>query len=166
MNNAATVSKPEKMNLTSVQVQVLWISRANGSTAWGFFLVQQVGAARPIGVNTIGYATGSAASILGLSEGSSGYPGIPYSEAFASSPNTITDIAAWLDKLRASVDLSWTSREIDYPADLVPDTLQNEIQDWAMKHTPIQCPANWVTTPASTPSLLSCVDGEPSCPRQ
>ena len=128
VNNAATVSKPETMNLTSVQVQVLWISRANGSTAWGFFLVQQVGAARPIGVNTIGYATGSAASILGLSEGSSGYPGIPHSEAFASSPgNTITDIAAWLDKFRASIDSSWTSCEIDYPSDLVPDTLQNEI---------------------------------------
>ena len=85
VNNAATVSKPEKINVTSVQVSVTWYSRANGSTTWGFFDVQQTGAAQPIGVNTIGYATGSAASILGLSEGSSGYPGIPYSEAFASS---------------------------------------------------------------------------------
>jgi len=133
VNNAATVSKPETMNLTSVQLQ-------------------QTGAAQPIGANTMGYATGSAASILGLSKGSSGYPGVLYSKAFASSPgNTVTHIGAWLDKFRASIDSSWTSCEIDYPADRVPDTLPNEIQDWAIKHPPIQCPASWVTTPASRP---------------
>ena len=165
VNNAATVSKPETMNLTSVQVSVLWNSRANGSTTWGFFDVQQIGDAQPIGVNTIGYATGSAASILGLSEGSSGYPGVLYSQAFASSPgNTITSIGAWLDKFRASIDSSWTSCEIDLPASAVPATLPNEIQDWAIEHPPIQCPASWVTTPASTPSLLNCLHGESSCP--
>src|SRR5208282_257402 len=116
VNNAATVSKPETMNLTSVQVSVLWNSLTNGPTTWGFFDVQQIGAAQPIGVNTIGYATGSAATILGLSEGSSGYPGVLYSEAFASTPgNTVTSIGAWLHEFRASVDSSWTSCEIDYP---------------------------------------------------
>jgi hypothetical protein len=167
VNNAATVSKPETMNLTSVQVRVGWNKRTNGSRTWGFFEVSQVGAAQPIGVNTIGYATGSAATILGLSKGSPGYPGVPFSEAFASSPgNTITHIGAWLNNFRASVDSSWTSCEINYPADTFPDSLPNKIQRWAVKRPPIQCPASWVTTPASTPSLLSCVDREPSCPRQ
>jgi len=167
VNNAATVSKPETLNLTSVQVTVRWHSRTNGATTWGYFDVQQTGAAQPIGVNTIGYATGSAAKILGLSEGSPEYPGVLYSGAFASSPgNTVTSIGAWLDEFRASVDSSWTSCEIDYPSAVVPDTLPNEIQDWAIKHPPIQCPASWVSTPPSTPSLLSCVDGEPSCLRQ
>jgi hypothetical protein len=167
VNNAATVSQPETMNLTSVQVEVAWHSRTNGPTSWGFFYIQQTGAAQPIGVNTIGYATGSAASILGLSKGSSGYPGVLYSEAFVSSPgNDIRHIGAWLDKFRTSIDSSWTSCEINYAADVVPDTLQIEIQDWAIKHPPIQCPASWVTTPASTPSLLSCIEGASSCPRQ
>ena len=124
---------------------------------------QQTGAAQPIGVNTIGYATGSAAKILGLSEGSPGYPGVLYSGAFASSPgNTVRDIGAWLDHFRASVDSSWTSCEIDYSSAGVPDTLANEVQDWATKHPPIQCPASWVTTPPSTPSLLSCIHHESS----
>jgi hypothetical protein len=167
VNNAATVSKPETMHLTSVKVWALWIGRTNGPMNWGFFEVQQIGAAQPIGVNTIKYATGSAAKILGLSEGSPGYPGVLYSGAFASSPgNTVTSIGAWLREFRASVDSSWTSCEIDYPADKVPDSLSHEIQEWAMKHPPIQCPASWVTTPPSTPSLSSCIDGEPSCPRQ
>jgi hypothetical protein len=167
VNNAATVSKPETMNLTSVKLSVFWNSRTNGSMSWGFFDVQQIGDAQPIDVNTIGYATGSAASILGLSEGAPGYPGVYYSEAFASSPgNTIKSIGAWLHHFRASVDSNWTSCEIDYPSDAVPDRLPHEIQDWAVEHSPIQCPASWITTPASTPSLLSCVDGEPSCPRQ
>src|SRR5271165_714919 len=122
VNNAATVSKPETLNLTSVQVTVRWHSRTNGPSTWGFFDVQQVGDAQPIGVNTIGYATGSAATILGLSEGSSGYPGVLYSEAFASTPgNTVTSIGAWLHEFRASVDSSWTSCEIDYPTPRVPD---------------------------------------------
>jgi hypothetical protein len=117
VNNAATVSKPETMNLTSVRVSVLWKSRANGPTAWGYFDAAQIGAAQPIGVNTIGYATGSAAKILALSEGSPGYPGVLYSGAFASNPgNTVTSIGAWLDEFRASVDSSWTSCEIDYPS--------------------------------------------------
>ena len=167
VNNAATVSKPETMNLTSVRVLVAWNNRTNGPSTWGFFDVQQVGDAQPIGVNTIGYATGSAATILGLSEGSSGYPGVLYSEAFASTPgNTVTSIGAWLHEFRASVDSSWTSCEIDYPTPRVPDSLPIEIQDWANKHPPIQCPASWVTTPVSTPSLLSCIDHEPSCPPQ
>ena len=168
VNNAATVSQPEKINLTPVQVLVIWNSRANGPMNWGYFDVAQIGAAQPIGVNTIGYATGSAAKILGLSEGSPGYPGVLYSGAFASSPgNTVTSIGAWLREFRASVDSSWTSCEIDYPADLVPDTLPNEIQDWAIKHPPIQCPASWVTTPPSTPSLLSCIHQDPTtCPPQ
>jgi hypothetical protein len=167
VNNATTVSKPETMNLTSVQVIVAWSSRTYGPTTWGFFHVQQVGDAQPIGVNTIGYATGSAAPILGLSEGSPGYPGVLYSEAFASSPgNTITSIGGWLDNFRASVDSRWTSCEIDLPAGAVPATLPNEIQDWAIEHPPIQCPASWVTTPASTPSLLNCLHGESSCPSQ
>jgi hypothetical protein len=114
------------------QVTVQWRSRSNGPTAWGYFDVAQIGAAQPIGVNTIGYATGSAAKILGLSEGSPGYPGVLYSGAFASSlGNTVTSIGAWLDKFRASVDSSWTSCEIDYPSADVPDTLSNEVQDWA-----------------------------------
>jgi len=168
VNNAATVSRPETMNLTSVQVLVHWHGRTNGPTSWGYFDVQQVGDAQPIDVNTTGYATGSAASILGLSEGSSGYPGVLYSQAFASSPgNTVKSIGAWLHHFRASVDSSWTSCEIDYPSDEVPDSLPNELQDWAVKRDPpIQCPASWVTTPPHTPSLLSCVDHEPSCPPQ
>ena len=167
VNNAAAVSKPETINLTSPQVHINWHSQTNGSTTWGYFDVQQTGDAQPIGVNTTGYATGSAAKILGLSKNSPGYPGVLYSEAFASSPgNTVKSIGAWLHHFRASVNSSWTSCEIDYQSDAVPDSLANEIQDWAMKHPPIRCPASWVTTPASTPSLLSCVDGEPSCPRQ
>ena len=167
VNNAATVSTPETMNLTSVPVSVVWNSQINGSTTWGYFDVAQTGAAQPIRVNTIGYATGSAAKILGLSEGSPGYPGVPYSEAFASSPgNTVRDIGAWLHHFRASVDSSWTSCEIDYSIRGEPDTLANEVQDWATKHPPIQCPASWVTTPPSTPSLLSCIHHEPSCPPQ
>jgi hypothetical protein len=167
VNNAATVSKPETMNLTSVQVDVVWHPRTNGPTTWGFFDIQQVGAAQPIGVNTMGYATGSAASILGLSEGSPGYPGVHYSEAFASSPGfTVRHIGEWMHNFRASMDSSWTSCEIDHAADAVPDTLPNEIQNWAIAHPPIQCPASWVTTPPSTPSLLSCLEGKPSCPRQ
>ena len=119
--------QPETINLTSVQVYVAWHSRTNGPTTWGFFDVQQTGDAQPIGVNTIGYATGSAAKILGLSEGSPGYPGVPYSEAFASSPgNTVKSIGAWLDRFRASVDSSWTSCEIDYP----PTAFQTH---WLMK---------------------------------
>jgi hypothetical protein len=165
VNNAATVSKPETMNLTSVQVTVIW--RRNGPTVWGYFDVAQTGAAQPVGVNTTGYATGSAAKILGLSEGSPGYPGVLYSGAFASSPgNTVTDVGAWLDHFRASVDSSWTSCEIALPADHVPASLSNEVQDWAIKHPPIQCPAAWVTTPPSTPSLLSCIHHEPTCPPQ
>ena len=168
VNNAATVSQPETMNLTSVQVTVGWKSQVNGPTAWGYFDVAQTGAARPIGVtSTIGYATGSAAKILGLSEGSPGYPGVLYSGVFVSSPgNTVKSIGAWLDNFRASVDSSWTSCEIELSSAGVPDTLANEVQDWATKHPPIQCPASWVTTPASTPSLLSCIDRESSCPGQ
>jgi hypothetical protein len=167
VNNAATVSKPETMNLTSVQVTLQWFRHTNGPTTWGYFDVQQIGAAQPIGVNTIGYATGSAASILGLSEGSSGYPGVLYSQAFASSPgNTITDIGAWLDKFRASIDSSWTSCEDNHSAANAPGTLPNVIQDWAIKHPSIRCPASWVTTPPSTPSLLSCLDGGSSCASQ
>ncbi len=168
VSNAATVSTPETMNLTSVPVTVYWNSRANGSTTWGYFDIQQTGDARQVGVNnTIGYATGSAAKFLGLSEGSPGYPGVLYSGAFASSPgNTITSIRAWLHHFRASVDSSWTSCEIDYPSPDNLDTLANEVQDWATKHPPIQCPASWVTYPPSTPPLLSCIDHEPSCPRQ
>jgi hypothetical protein len=168
LNKAATVSTPETMDLTSVQVGVVWNGRANGPTAWGYFDVAQVGDAQPTGVDTIGYATGSAALILGLSEGSPPYPGIPNSEAFASSPgHTVRNIGGWLDKFRASGDSSWTSCEIDYSARGEPDTLANEIQDWAMKQQPpIQCPASWVTTPPSTPSLLSCLHHDPSCPPQ
>ena len=167
VNNAATVSKPETMNLTSVQVTVIWNNRTNGPTTWGFFEVQQTGDAQPIRANTIGYATGSAAKVLGLSKGSLGYPGVRYSQAIASSPgNTVKSIGSWLYYFRSRVDSSWTSCEIDYQSDAAPDSLPNEIQDWAMKHPPIQCPASWVTTPTSTPSLLSCVDHEPTCPRQ
>jgi hypothetical protein len=167
VNNAATVSTPETMNLTSVRVVVLWNGRTNGSTTWGFFDIQQEPDAQPILVNTTGYATGSAATILGLSKGSRGYPGVLYSGAFASSPgNTVRSIGAWLDHFRASVDSSWTSCEIDYSSPNVPDTLANEIQDWATKHPPIQCPASWVTNPPSTPSLISCIDHDPSCPPQ
>src|SRR5271166_1769486 len=167
VNNAATVSTPETMNLTSVPVSVVWNSQVNGPTAWGYFDVAQTGAAQPVGVSTIEYATGSAAKILGLSEGSPGYPGILYSGAFASSPgNAVRDIGAWLHHFRASVDSSWTSCEIDYPSAGVPDSLSDEIQDWATKHPPIQCPASWVTTPPSTPSLLSCIHHEPSWPPQ
>jgi hypothetical protein len=167
VNNATKVSKPETMNLTSVRINVLWKSRVNGPMSWGYFDVAQTGDARPIGVNTIGYATGSAAKILRLSEGSPGYPGVLYSGAFASSPgHTVRDIGTWMHEFRTSVDSSWTSCEIDYPPDLVPGSLSNEVQDWATKHPPIQCPASWVTSPPSTPSLLSCIDGEPSCPRQ
>ena len=119
VNNAATVSTPETMNLTSVQVSVLWNSRSQRpDEPGGISMSQQTGAAQPIGVNTIGYATGSAAKILGLSEGSPGYPGVLYSEAFASSPgNTVRYIGAWLDQFRASMNSSWTSCEIDYPSD-------------------------------------------------
>jgi hypothetical protein len=167
VNNAATVSTPEPMNLTPVRVGVLWNGRTNGSTTWGFFDVQQAGDAQPTRVNTTDYATGSAASILGLSKGSPPYPNIPSSAAFASSPgHTVRNTGAWLDNFRASVDSSWSSCEIDYQSPDVPDTLQNEIQDWAIKHPPIQCPASWVTTPASTPSLLSCIHHDPSCPPQ
>jgi hypothetical protein len=166
VNNAATVSTPETMNLTSVQVHVLWESLVNGPTAWGYFNVVQTGDAQPVG-NTIGYATGSAAKILGLSKGSPGYPGVLYSEAFASSPGrTVRNIGKWLDHFRASVDASWSSCEIDYSSRDVPDTLANEVQDWATKHSPIQCPASWVTNPPSTPSLLSCIHHDPSCPPQ
>ncbi len=167
VNNAATVSEPETMNLTSVQITVVWNRRKNGPITWGYFDVQQTGAAQPINVNTIGYATGSAASILGLSKGSPGYPGVFYSGAFVSSPGfTVISIANWLNRFRANIDLSWTSCEVDYPSDRVPDTLPNEVQNWAIKHPLIQCPASWVTNPTSTPSLLSCVDHELSCPSQ
>jgi hypothetical protein len=167
VNNAATVSSPETINLTSVQVSVGWKGSANGSVKWGYFDVAQVGDANPIGVNTIGYATGSAAKILDLSEGSPGYPGVLYSGAFASSPgNTVKSIGGWLNHFRASVDSSWTSCEITYSPENVPGSLQNKIQEWAIKHPPIQCPASWVTTPVSTPSLLSCLHHEPSCPSQ
>jgi hypothetical protein len=36
VNNAATASKPETINLTSVQVTVVWQRRTNGPTTWGF----------------------------------------------------------------------------------------------------------------------------------
>jgi hypothetical protein len=168
VSNAATVSKPETMNLTSVPITVYWNSRVNGPTAWGYFNVAQNGDARQVGANnTTGYATGSAAKILGLSEGSPGYPGVLYSGAFASSPGrTVRSIGAWLDHFRTSVDSSWTSCEIDYSFPDIPDSMSEEIQDWATKHPPIQCPVSWVTSPVSTPSLLSCIDHEPTCPRQ
>src|SRR5271165_3418995 len=167
VNNAATVSEPETMNLTPVQITVVWNSRKNGPITWGYFDVQQTGAAQPIGVNTIGYATGSAAPILGLSKGSAGYPGVFYSEAFASSPGaTVVSIGNWINRFRANIDSSWASCEVDYPLDRLPDTLQNEVQNWAINHPPIQCPAAWVTNPTSTPSLLSCIDHEASCPSQ
>ena len=37
VNNAATVSKPETMNLTSVQVSVLWNSRSQRADGLGIF---------------------------------------------------------------------------------------------------------------------------------
>ena len=169
VNNATTISTPEKMNLTSVQTIVQWNGRVNGSVNWGYFDVQQTGAAQPIDVNTIGYATGSAASILGLSENSPGYPGVLYSQSYASSPGTtVKSVGGWLDSFRSSVDSTFTSCEIDQPANIVPPPLPNQIQDWAIKqHPPVHCPASWVTKPvSSTPSLISCINHEPSCQQQ
>jgi hypothetical protein len=177
VSNAQTVSS-ETMTLTSgtngqtgAQGFLIVNWNVRGDTIdWGYFDVQQTGYANadiPVGglvstadgnsdanVNTIACATGSAAVILRLSCGSAGYPGVPHSGVFVSSPgNTITNMDNWLDTLYA-INSTWGSCQIDKDPSGEAFSANVYIQAWGQANTPVvNCPYSWITVPPSTPAL-------------
>ena len=155
-------------------LQVTWRTVTGSTINWGNFLVQQTGTANPFipvgglvstsdgsadgNTNTVSCATGSAASILGLDCGAAGFPGVPFSGEYVSSPgNTITNVSNWLDTFRAAhPSLPFKSCEVvaDPPGG-GPNNVSTYVQAWAATASPpVNCPLSWLTTPPSTPPLL------------
>ena len=155
-------------------LQVNWRTVTGSTINWGNFLVQQTGTANPFipvgglvstsdgsadgNTNTVSCATGSAASILGLDCGAAGFPGVPFSGEYVSSPgNTITNVSNWLDKFRAAhPSLPFKSCEVvGDPPGGGPNNVSTYVRAWAATASPpVNCPLSWLTTPPSTPPLL------------
>jgi len=170
------VSGTNGVTSTAALIQFDWNDRVGPTATWGYFEVQQSGMVNPFipvgglvptadgsadggpDTDTIDCATGTAAPILGLDCGSPGYPRVPYSHAFVSSPgDTITDVGNWLNTFRAAhPSLPFKSCEVvGDPPGGGPNNVSTYVQAWAATASPpVHCPLSWLTTPPSTPPLL------------
>jgi len=152
VNNAPTYAiASETMTVTTPLLQTSWHNLVGPTITWGFFDIQPDGNANPLGA-TLGYATGTAAEILGLTQGAPGYPGVPYSSAWYGGPGAIVgDVGKALSRILAA-NPGWTSCEISFSSESGPGGLAAVVQAWGAAQTPpVKCPSSWVQTPASTP---------------
>jgi len=140
----------EKMTVTAPLLSLNWVARTGVTVNWGFFFVGQDYVANWTNSN-LGYATGTAASILGLSKGSAGYTSggytVPHSSIFLSTPGGIvTDPSAWLNNFQQTHSGAFSSCELTY----TNPGLITAVQNWgAANGTP--CPSGWINNPACTP---------------
>jgi hypothetical protein len=119
-----------------------------------FFLIQH-GTTSNWKNSNLGYATGTAASILGLSKGSAGYTSggytVPHSSIFLSTPGGIvTDPSTWLNNFQQTNSGVFSSCELTNTSTIQNPGLFTAVQNWgAANGTP--CPSAWINNPACTP---------------
>jgi hypothetical protein len=144
----------EKITVTAPLLNLNWVAKTGVTANWGFFYVQQDNVANWTNSN-LGYATGTAASILGLSEGSTGYTSggytVPHSSIFLSTPGGIvTDPSTWLNNFQQTNSGVFSSCELTNTSTAQNPGLFTAVQNWGAANG-TQCPSGWINNPACTP---------------